>query len=357
MSNAETIVSEAAQGGTLLAYQVGVRYPRFAGVNREDLATCFDDHGFAPVAKRLRATTEEAALAHVCGRHTSRTASPGASAKGLTVIKVKAKLDDHLLTFVICRASEAGAEDVEHKAGARVFACPAGLYSAGPANGSPEDPECRALANDLVARAKILATTCDLSTVSKALTIAINSVAAYPFLSKGAYILRADDATAKSLVGLYRALRTRFYDENKRAGLQAGVAEIAGHGNMPAVSDAVVTDAEEQIVALAAMLEEDRGNSKLRPGTLAKHRAKAQAILDSLRPIRVLLGQSAERVERLTRGVLDSYAGAVKNTDLAFPEWLVTETADLAVTTVTTADDDVAPIAADDSDEPDPFDL
>lgn len=317
-SVAESIVSEAAQGGTLLAFQVGCRYPRFAGVPREPLAQMFEDHGFPHVAKRLRAVTEHNALAHVCGR-------PGdVASKGLHVVAVKRKDSQHLQAWVISRATEIGVEDVEHACGARVFSAPTGIYSAGPINGT-EDRECRALADSLADRARTLASTCDVATVSKACTAALQSVAAYPFLSRGAYILRADDPGARRLVSLYRALRAAFYDDVRRSGLQSGVAEIMGHagsGNMLAVSDAVINDAEAQVAKLAEQLDKDRRNGKLRPGTLAKHRDVAQAVLDSLRPVRELLGGSFERITKLTEGVLESYKAATTAADLAFPEWI-----------------------------------
>jgi hypothetical protein len=353
---AESIVSDAAQGGTLLAFQVGVRYPRFVGVPREALAATFERHGFTVAAKRLRALTERKALSHVCGR-------PGdVASRGLHIVAVKRTEGDHQQAWVICRASEVGAENVEHAAGARVFYCPAGIYSSGPVLGT-EDPECRALADSLADRARTLASTCDIATVSKACGAALQSVAAFPFLSRGAYILRADDPGARRLVALYRDLREQFYDDARRAGLQAGVAEITGHagsGNMLAVSDAVIGDAEARVAKLAKQLAEDRGSSKVRTATLAGHRDAAQAILDGLRPVRDLLGSSFERIERITRGVLDSYNAAATAADLTFPDWLATEAADLGAAT-----DDAAaskPIAA--SDEPatddagaDPFNL
>ena len=325
MSTAETIVSEAAQGGTLLAYQVGCRYPRFAGIPRESLAELFEKHGFTHVAKRLRSVTEHTALAHVCGR-------PGdVASKGLHVVAVKRKEGSHTQAWVICRAAEVGIEDVEHACGARVFSSPAGIFSAAPVTGAG-DPECRALADSLADRARILASTCDVATVSKACTAALQSVAAYPFLSRGAYILRADDPSARRLVALYRDLRAAFYDDVKRAGLQAGVSEITGHAgsdNLLAVSDSVINDAESQVAKLAAQLDKDRGNGKLRAATLASHRAAAQTILDGLRPVRSLLGSSFERIEKITKGVLDSYTSATSSADLSFPEWIATEAKDL----------------------------
>lgn len=341
---AENIVSDAAQGGTLLAYQVGCRYPRFTGIPRETFAEMFEKHGFPHVAKRLRSVTEHTALAHVCSR-------PGdVASKGLHVVAVKRKDGDHVQAWVICRASEVGAENVEHAPGARVFSSPAGIFSAPPIQGA-EDPQCRALADSLADRARLLASTCDISTVSKACTLALQSIAAYPFLSRGAYILQAGDKGAQRLVALYRDLRTSFYDEAKRAGLQSGVAEITSHGagNQLAVSDAVINDAETQVAKLAAQLDEDRRNGKLRPGTLARHRDAAQSVLDSLRPVRELLGSSFERVTQLTQAILDSYAAASTAADLVFPDALAEQARELGGDTVPSETEE--PV----SDEPDPF--
>jgi hypothetical protein len=355
MTIAENIVTDiASQGGTLLAFQVGCRYPRFTGAAREPLAETFERHGFPKIARRLRAITPARALAHVCSR-------PGDVARaGLHLVEVKLTDSDHQQAWVICRASEVGVEDVEHTAGARVFSSPAGCFSAGPIAGSA-DPACRALADDLAARAALLHSTCDIATVSKSITDALASVAAYPFLSRGAYILRANDPGTQRLVGLYRDLRAQFYDESRRAGLQAGVAEIMGHagsGNMLAVSDAVINDAEEQVAALVATLADDqRRSGKLRTGTLAKHRDAAQGILDAMRPVRELLGASFERIERLTRGVLAAYQAASTPADLEMPDWITDETADLAtadepsVATTPTADEPTAD-AADPEDDP-----
>jgi hypothetical protein len=358
-SVAESIVSEAAQGGTLLAYQVGCRYPRFAGIPREPLADMFERHGFTHVAKRLRSVTEHTALAHVCGR-------PGdVASKGLHVVAVKRKEGSHLQAWVICRASEVGIEDVEHACGARVFSSPAGILSASPVNGA-EDRECRALADSLADRARTLASTCDVASVSKACTSALESVAAYPFLSRGSYILRADDPGARRLVALYRDLRDTFYDDARRSGLQSGVAEITGHAgsdNMLAVSDAVINDAEAQVAKLAAQLAKDSGNGKMRPGTLAKHRDVAQAVLDSLRPVRELLGASFDRVVKLTEGVLDSYKAASTATDLTFPEWIAEGARDFRdaaagdTTPIAAADDSPDSGSIEESPESDPFNL
>jgi hypothetical protein len=292
-------------------------------------------------------------------------ARPGdVASRGLHIVAVKRTEGDHQQAWVICRASEVGAENVEHAAGARVFYCPAGIFSAGPVLGT-EDPECRALADSLADRARTLASTCDIATVSKACTDALRAVAAYPFLSRGAYILRADDPGARRLVALYRDLREHFYDPARRSGLQAGVAEITGHagsGNMLAVSDAVINDAEAQVAKLAKQLAEDRGSSKLRTATLAGHRDAAQAILDGLRPVRELLGTSFDRIERITQGVLDSYNAASTAADLTFPDWLAAEAADLGADTA-----DAAPArpvvasesedATDDAPADDPFNL
>jgi hypothetical protein len=364
-TTAETIVSDANTGGTLLAFQVGCRYPRFAGVPRESLAALFDTHDFPAVATRLRSVTLRTALAHVCGR----PAAGVAASKGLHVVAVKRTAVDHLQAWVICRASESGAEDVEHRAGARVFSHPTGIESAGPIDGAPEDPDCRALADDLRDRALLLASTCDVATVSKACTAALESVTAYPFLSRGAYILRANDSGARRLVALYRALRATFYDETRRAGLQAGVAEITGHGgNALAVSDAVINDAEAQVAALADLLERDRrGGGKVRQTTLAKHRAQAQGILDGIRPLRELLGTSADRIERLTRAVVEGYSTATTATDLALPTWALDEVADLRDTgdvpapvsspAAAPAADEPTPAADEPSDDDDPFSM
>jgi len=357
MTIAENIVTDAAsQGGTLLAFQVGCRYPRFTGVPREPLAETFERHDFPKIARRLRAITPARALAHVCSR-------PGDVARaGLHLVEVKRKAGDHQQAWVICRAAEVGVEDVEHLAGARVFSSPAGVYSAGSMAGTT-DPACKALADDLAARADLLCKTCDIATVSKSITDALASVAAYPFLSRGAYILRASDTGTQRLVGLYRDLRAQFYDEAKRSGLQAGVAEIMGHagsGNMLAVSDAVINDAEEQVAALVATLADDqRRSGKLRTGTLAKHRDAAQGILDAMRPVRELLGASFERIERLTRGVLAAYQAASTPADLEMPDWLTDESADLTVTEGPTAAPTVsepAPTTEEPSDDTDPED-
>lgn len=362
--NAETIVADANTGGTLLAYQVGCRYPRFAGVPRESLAALFDAHDFPAVASRLRATTERTALAHVC----ARPAAGAAASKGLHVVAVKRTAGDHLQAWVICRASESGTEDVEHRAGARVFSHPSGIESAGPINGAPEDPDCRALADDLASRARLLASTCDVATVSKACTAALESVTAYPFLSRGAYILRANDPGARRLVALYRDLRATFYDEGRRAGLQAGVAEITGNsaGNMLAVSDSVINDAEAQVAALEELLTRDRrGGSKVRAVTKAKHRAQAQAILDGIRPLRELLGASADRIARLTHAVVDSYDRAESPEDLVLPSWAVDEIADMRDTgdapapasSPAAAPAASSPAADEPSDDEDPFSM
>jgi len=322
-TSAESIVSDAAQGGTLVAYQVGCRYPRFTGVNREALAAVFERHGFEPIATKLREYSDRDALAHAVTR-------PGQiGRKGLHIVPVKRKAGDHDQAWVICRASEVGAEDVAHAPGARVFSSPAGLFAAPPIDGA-EDPDCRALANALVARAQSLMHTCDGGTVSAACSSALETVAAYPFLSKGSYILRAGDPSAERLVSLYRDLRDSFYDETRRAGIQAGVAEITAQpANMMAVSDSVINDAEAKVAALAAQLEADTRNSKLRAGTLERHRDAAQSVLDALRPVRELLGASFERIEKITSGVLTAYKGATTSADLSFPEWIASDAADL----------------------------
>jgi hypothetical protein len=322
----ELIAAEAAsQGGKLLAYQVGLLYPRFRGVPREALAEVFDRHGFAKIAKRLRSITERTALAHVCGR-------PGdVASRGLHIVSVRQTDGDHLQAWVICKASEVGREDVEHMSGARVFSCPAGIFAAGPVVGV-EDPTCKALADELAARAQLLASTCDVATVSRACGDALGEVTAYQFLSKGSYILRAGDPGAQRIAALYRDLRASFYDDVRRAGLQAGVAEIMGHagsGNMLAVSDAIITDAERQVSELEAQLDKDRASGRRQPGLLQRHRAQAQAVLDSIRPLRELLGASAERLERLTSELVKGYGNAQHSSDLSLPDWVRDEIANI----------------------------
>jgi hypothetical protein len=349
----EQIAADAAsQGGTLLAYQVGLLYPRFRGVPREALAECFERHDFTRIAKRLRSITERTALAHVCGR-------PGdVASRGLHMVSVKQTDGDHLQAWVICKAAEVGREDVEHMAGARVFSCPAGIFAAGPVVGV-EDPTCRALADELAARAQLLASTCDTATVSRACGDALGQVTAYQFLSKGSYILRAGDPGAQRIAALYRDLRASFYDDVRRAGLQAGVAEVMGHaggggGNVLAVSDAIITDAEKQVAALEAQWSKDQG---AKGHTLARHRNAAQAVLDGLRPLRALLGTSADRLERLTEALVRGYGNAQTAADLTLPDWVRDECE--ALRDAGTDDEPVtgpaipAPVAAPEADEAD----
>jgi hypothetical protein len=349
LTAAERILADAAQGGTVLAYQVGVRYPRCSGADREALAAVFEAHGFTRAASRLRGVTPHTALTHVAGR------AGKARRDGLTVVAIKRKAGDHVQAFAVCRATEKGRvtpEDVEHLTGARVFSHAVGIEADAPVTGA-EDPACRALANLIAAEAiRIAQGWGDVAIVSKALTCALEDARALPFLSRGSYCLRATDPAAERIAACYREITETFYDATRRSGIRCTVVEIAGAANVGALQDTLIDDAESQALALIDQFARDRANGALQAKTLDARRATTQALVDSVRPVRDLLGSFAARLERITSTVLAEYEAAKTSADLAFPDWLATEQRDLASGAAATDDAAGAPVA---ETEADPF--
>jgi len=353
LTAAEAILADAAKGGTVLAYQVGVRYPRCAGAVREDLAVVFESHGFARAASRLRGITVHTALTHVAGR------AGKARRDGLTVVGLKRKAGDHVQVFAVCRATEGTAkakltpEDVEHLTGARVFSHAHGITADAPVTGV-EDPACRALAEQIAIDADRIARGWgDRAIVSKALSCALEDARALPFLSRGSYCLRATDPAAKRIADCYREITATFYDTSKRSGIRCTVVEVAGAANVSVLQDTLIDDAEARALALVEQFAKDRANGALQAKTMDARRAQVQALVDSVRPVRELLGTFAERLERITTTVLAEYSAAKSNVDLSFPDWLQAEARDLAAATVEEEDDAGSTPAA--VAEPDPF--
>jgi hypothetical protein len=314
----ERIVREASATarGDVIAYQLGCLYPGFEGAPRGTLAAIFDRHGFPKAAERIRDIDGARALGAV-------VSSVGAHRRD--AVKVDAleadTVDSHVRAWGVYRvARQPGERRSAFLLGARVFACPAGVYSAEPID-SPEIPELRAIADELADRARWLVQNADTTAISRAVCVAVGEAHVYGFISRGSYVARAGTDATDRVLALFAELRAEFYDPATRKGLRCSAVAVTAYDTQ-ALSDAVIDDAEEQAAKLVATLRQEAGSGTVRLTTLQKRRDECAGMLAGLAPVKGLVGQFAERIEAIVRGVQAAYDAAESATDLQFPDWL-----------------------------------
>lgn len=314
---AERIATEAAQGGKIIAYQLGALYPKFEGADRKELAEIFERHGFPRAAASVLDIDLDRALNEASGRIGGRRKD------GLKVDKLEADTDAaHVRAWGIYRVvRQRGERGAQFALGARVYSTKESIHYAPPLEGS-SDPECVKLADELLAKAQWLATNADTSAVSIALGQAIEEAGAYGFISRGSYVVRAGRVGTDRILACFKELRGRFYDETRRSGLRCSVVAITAH-DQQALSDSVIDDAEVQVAELVAQLRLEAGSTSVRVTTLARRRQECVSLLDKLRPLRELIGTFSGRLEGIVTGVAKAYNEADEAVNLEVPEFLL----------------------------------
>jgi len=317
MSNVTSIEKAEAladQGqGRIIGYQVGTVYPGFNGASREALADVFHAHGFDEQAERLRDIDAERALAHVVSR------VGRARRDGIRVDPLEAdSADSHVRAWGVYLVERRPGERAStFRIGARVFVAVDQIYAASPVD-APEIRECRELAEQIAAEARECLVSADTATASKAVIGATRSAGALPFIASGTYVAPVAFAKTADLVALIGDLRTRFYDEAKRAGLRCSAVAIVER-DAASVSDAVLDDLQARLAQAAAALRAEVADGKIRASTIERRRAEIQSLADDARARQAWLGGWSSGLDEGIASLASAYAAAHDATSLAFP--------------------------------------
>ena len=325
----EQVEAALSDGSEIVAYQVGQRYPRFAGCPRVAFADVLEAYGYSHAAKSVRECSAPRALQAVISRRgKAKAARLGRSmSNGLRVDCTIMPLDTDnpdVRSFGIYLSErpkgERGAAPVCR---ARVYACPDGTIAAARPVDTDEHPAAVQLAEEIAKEAHNLVANCEVVDVSAALCDCYEEAGALPFLGKGSYLVRHDDA-GQRLVACLNAIRGGFYDEDSRQGIRARAVAVTAR-DRAAVSDAVIDSVESRVAELAGQLRSVDG--KTRASTLESRRAECAAILRDIDAHRELLGQWAERFAGQAAQVRQAFDQAVAGQTIDLPDWLDTAAA------------------------------
>jgi len=325
-TTAEQIAADARGAGKIAAYELGVRYPGIPGVPREPFAVMLDEHGYSASAARVRGIDSTLALSRAVQAHAAWLLRGPASGNVSYKVAELAAAGDHTRSWGIEQVETVPGERAPRRlAGARVFASPLGIFAAGPVDETDPsretaaDPTCFQIATALAQQAHWILLNVDKGEISRTL-MGIFADGAYPWLSKGTYLAPAGRPVTDKIVALANAVRDRFYDESKRAGIRTTVVEIL-ESNRSAISDSLIDAFEARVSALAAKVKDHCSRSNVRAGTLREGLDEARAVVADMGPFAALLGQFQARIAEVAKVAEGAYQGLIAGQTINLPEW------------------------------------
>lgn len=300
----------------VLGYQAGITYPSFIDVEREPLAKVFEDHGFERSSRRLRDFDPPRALAAVAARI-------GPQRRDRLRISPLAHLErqkGHLVGFQIERLMPRR-DATQSLPGARLYATKERVIVTEPATGEFL-PDCKVLAEHVRGKATRLVEHADIGTVSRAVTYVFEESDSLPFIAKGSHVLLEGAPKTDRVVSCLQTIRKFFYDDGRRVGLRASVIEILDTtANRRAVVDAVIDDWQRSALALVDQLRSDVVQAPRRDMTLERRREQAEEFLRSLRKLRSMAPEPAEKLREIGSAVIAAYTEG-DGRPTVVPEWL-----------------------------------
>jgi hypothetical protein len=309
-------ITGAANGAAPVAYLLGARYPRFAGVPRDAFADTLARHGFTAEAKRAAERDPRRDAGMVVSRWAARPTLAAPDGRKVAIRELPPPSPD-VRVWGVYAVADGGAERAQNFTyGARIVAAPGGVYAAPPVDAAP-DAGCEHVAAEVAAEAAALLDTADTAVVSRLLASAVEAAGALGFVSRGSYCALPGRPAHLRLVALYRELRQRFYDPGLAAGIRCNVVGVPP-SELAAVADAHHDDVTARLAELCERID---GAVKARAGTLTGLRDQASALADEATGLAALLGSHAERYAARARDLRDRFNGALAGIAPAMPDW------------------------------------
>ena len=261
---AERVAAEAGSHGKLLGHIVGAKYPKFRGASRSALVALLTRHGFEAEAKPLEDSDYVRALSATVAessRGILGSLTPRSGRLQLKLDPLPTESPDVKSWGVYWgERKDSGQRSTQFVCGARVYATPTGIYHDRPVDHAEHEVARRA-AEMLAIEANRRIAECSLAEVSKAVGSICESGGGLPFISRGSYVLPIQAPRASAALDVLRALRSEHYDTDTRSGVRIGIVTLAAH-DADALSDAVIDEAEERLVAMAAKVRDTLDSRK-----------------------------------------------------------------------------------------------